>query len=102
MLFLHSAYLFDYRGWYFCFQLTFLTTRDDIPSFSLPLTTRDDIPSCSLPLWLQGMIFFLPAYLFDYKGWYFLFQLTFLTTGDDIPHFNLPFWQQRMILLFSA
>jgi hypothetical protein len=64
MIFLLAAYLYDYKGWYSFFQLTFLTTRDDI-SYS------------SLPFWLQGMIFLISTYPFDNKGWYSFFQLSF-------------------------
>jgi hypothetical protein len=72
-----------------CFQLTILTTRNNISAFSLPF-------------WLQGMIFLHSAYLFDHKRWYSFIQLTCLTTRDDIPSFSLPVWPQGMIFLHSA
>ena len=72
-----------------CFQLTILTTRNNISAFSLPF-------------WLQGMIFLHSAYLFDHKRWYSFIQLTCLTTRDDIPSFSLPVWPQGMIFLLTA
>ena len=99
MVFLLSAYLFDYKGWYCFFQLT----SDYKGWYSFLqltfMTTRDDILSSSLPFWLQGMIFLIPAYLFDYRGWYSSFQLTLLTTKDDTPFFSLAFSMQWDIFL---
>jgi hypothetical protein len=129
MIFLLPAYLFDYKGWYSFFQLTFMTTRNDIPSSSLPW--RNIIP-CSKKSQLEEGISSLVAKKVSWKKEYhplksksqtewrnitpcsqkgklkegisslFCFQLTFLTTRDDIPSFSLPVWLQWMISLLSA
>ena len=99
---LHNSYV---HTWAYLSQSYFCTAQDRYNChghITYLHFIKQENPAFSLPFWLQGIIFLLSSYLFDYKGWYSFIQLTCLTTRDDIPSFSLTFWLQGMIFLLPA